>query len=106
MTDSTPAVLTELAAALAPLPGLILGLQDLQGADVSPALQAELVAQTNALTNLQALMEAARTAIENLQAAGYPNMPANIPLPTSLWYELQQVQAATNAAFALLTPPS
>jgi hypothetical protein len=100
MADSTPAVLTDLAAARALLVPQIKGLKDLAATGVSPDLKDALDAEIQIQTRRLGLIDAAHAAIVALQDDGYP-IVAPSSVPASLFSELEEEQAAIAAAVAM-----
>jgi hypothetical protein len=106
MTDSTPAVLTELAAARALLIPQIRGLQDLATPGTPADLAATLGMVTDAKIERLILIEAVMAAIAALQANDYPLAHPVAVLPSSQLAELQEERSAVAAAAALFTAPT
>ena len=100
MADSTPAVQTELAAALAALEPQIKGLQGLAATGVSSETVAVLNREASTQIERRQLIENVQTAIGALQANGYPNVPL-VSAPSHVIAELQDQQAADAAAIGL-----
>lgn len=102
MADSTPAVQTELTAALAALVPQIKGLQGLAAAGVSADLATALTGEAEVQIERQTLIHAVMTAIAALQANGYPTVP-QVNVPESLLAELQEEQSAIASAVAMFS---
>lgn len=105
--DPNPARRAELNAALAVVNPQIRGLQDLSVTSISAELKAQIALQVDArsrrVTLINAELAALDTAVQamnNLEADGYPDLPAT-PIIGSLFEELHEENADLTAALAV-----